>query len=236
MKKTFLFSALAIAAMSASAQQAIQQPSLCDNWSIGVNGGVTTPLVDHPFFGSMRGMFGLNVEKKLTPVFGLGAEGFATINTSSFTGKHSSTAIDRSYVGAYGSVDLMNLFGGYQCETRPFNIDVIAGAGWGHDYYTSSEGKGVNFMATKAGLNFNFNVSDDVTITLQPSVFWNMTGANVAQTSAAYDARRASFNLTAGVTYHIGGRSFDCVVPLDPAMVDALNGQVNALRAEARLR
>lgn len=231
MKKTLILPLLAIGTMTASAQAIYQQPSFGDNWSLGVDGGVTTPLTSDHFFKTMRGQFGVNLSKQITPVFGLGVEGKAMINTSSW-GTHSATAIDGSYVGAFGTVDLMNLFGGYQCETRPFTIAAIAGAGWGHDYYTKSEREDWNYFATKAGLNFNFNVSPSVTITLQPSVIYNMSDARASQSSASYDARKATFNFTGGVTYHFGGSNFNCVAPFDPALVEGLNLQINDLRAQ----
>ncbi len=231
MKKTLILPLLAIGTMTASAQAIYQQPSFCDNWSLGVNGGVTTPLTNDPFFKSMRGTAGLTLSKQITPVLGLGVEGQAMFNTSSW-GTHSSTAIDRSYVGAYGTVDLMNLFGGYQCETRPFTIAAVLGAGWGHDYYTKSERPDWNYFATKAGLNFNFNVSPDVTITLQPSVMYDMSDARAGQSSASYNANKATFNFTGGVTYHFGGSGFDCVAPFDPALAESLNLQINDLRAQ----
>ncbi|MDE6654593.1 MAG: OmpA family protein [Muribaculaceae bacterium] len=232
MKKTLLLSAMGLMTLGASAQIAIEQPSFSQNWSIGLNGGVTTPLVHSPFFENMRGTFGATLAKQITPTFGLGVEGNASVNTSSWYGPHSATAIDGSYVGAFGTVDLMNLFGGYQGQARPFTIAALAGAGWGHQYWTEKERKDHNYMAAKAGLNFNFNVSDDATIYLQPAVVWDLSDANVKQTSAAYDARNATFNLTAGVNFNLGGRQFNPVVPMDPALVDALNAQVNALRAD----
>lgn len=229
MKKMLLTAALTISAVSAaSAQEAIATPKFTDNWSLGINAGVTTPLINHPFFGDMRPIVGLNLNKQITPVFKLGAEGIFSINTSRVRGPQSSTAFDGSYVGAYGAVNLFNLFGGYQCQWRPFDIEVVAGAGWGHRFETRIPDQ--NYFATKAGLNFNFNVSDNVTISVSPSILWDMTSESVDQSSASYNADMADFNITAGVAYHFGGRSFDCVQPYNQAEVDALNGTINDLR------
>lgn len=231
MKKIYILATLAVGAMSLSAQT-IEQPKFFENWSVGVNGGVATPLKHNPFFKAMRPIVGVNVEKQVTPTFAVGAESYFGINTSSWDGvRHSSTAFDNSYVGIYGKVDLFNLFGGYQCATRPFTIQAVAGGGWGHEYYTKAEGSDQNFFATKAGLNFDFNVSDDVTISIQPSIAWNMTGGKWAQSTAAYSASGANFNILAGVSYHFGGRNFNCVMPYNQAEIDALNGEINALRA-----
>lgn len=233
MKKTVLVAALALGAMSASAQGLVM-PGFGDNWSLGVEGGVATPLAHAAFFKNMKGQFGLNLKKQISPVIGLGVEGQAMINTSSWPGQtYSRTAIDRSYVGAFGTADLMNLFGGYQCSVRPFTIEAVAGAGWGHDYINSKRGKDHNFFATKAGLNFNFNVSQNVTLSLKPYVMWDMSDAHVAQTSAAYNVNEATFNVLAGVTYHFGGNGMECMAPgYTQADLDLLNGQINTLRGE----
>lgn len=229
MKSFILAAACAACALSASAQYA-EGPRFCDNWSLGVQGGVTTPLTHNPFFKSMRPVVGLQLKKQLTPVFGIGAEGYFGINTSSWKGRtHSYTAFDDSYVGLYGTADLFNLFGGYDGTVRPFSIEAVAGAGWGHMYETEIPDH--NYFATRVGLNFNFNVSDYVTINVSPSVYFDMSDGGASQSSASYNANRATFNLMAGVAYHFGGNAFRVVRPYDQAEVDALNGQINDLRA-----
>jgi outer membrane protein OmpA-like peptidoglycan-associated protein len=231
MKKSIVFAAVALGAISASAQQALEQPKFFDNWSVGIDGGATTPITHHAFFGSMRGLVGLHVDKQITPAFALGVEGQFGVNTSSWGSTHSATAFDNSYVGTYGTVDLFNFFGGYKCSKRVFTIEALAGAGWGHNFVNRQNGQDYNYFTTKAGLNFNFNVSDNVTIALKPSVTWNMNEGNVSQTAVAYNANGATFNIQAGVTYHFGGSKFECVQPYNQAEIDALNGQINDLRS-----
>ncbi len=229
MKKQILTSVLALGAItSASAQQAIETPKFGDNWSLGINGGVTTPMSHDAFFGSMRPTIGLKLDKKINPTFSVGAEGDFAINTSTVRGPRSKTAFDDSYLGVYGAVNLFNLFGGYPGSTRPFDIDVQAGAGWGHRYETAVHD--INYFGTKFGLNFNFNVSDNVTIAVSPALLWNMTGSPVTQSTASYDKNRANFNLTAGVNYHFGGTRFNVVKPYNQSEIDALNGEINGLR------
>ena len=224
---------------SASAQgpPALAPTNFGSNWSIGVDGGVTTPLHHSPFFGGMRGAVGLNIQKQISPAFGVGVEGAWGINTSSWPGYvHSSTAFDSQYVGAYGAANLMNLFGGYQCGGRVFEIEAVAGAGWGHNYVNSANGQDWNYFATKVGLNFNFNISEAVTFQIKPSVTWNMSDADVAQTSAAYNVNKANFNIMAGFKFNLGS-GFECVRGYDAGEVNALNAQVNELRgsvAQAR--
>lgn len=237
MKKTLLCATLIAGGLiSASAQNAMVQPKFGDNWSIGLDGGVTTPLKGGPFFGNMRGVVGLHLQKQITPAFGVGVEGAWGVNTSSWENRvHSSTAFDSQYVGAYTAVNLMNLFSPWGAEQgRFFDVEAVAGAGWGHFYQTKEMGELVgdwNYFATKVGLNFNFHATDRVTIALKPSVTWDMSDADVAKTSAAYDAHTATFDLMAGVSVALGDK-FNYVKPYDQATIDELNGRINGLRGE----
>ena len=231
MKNIILTSVLALGSVTAvSAQQAIETPKFGDNWSLGINGGVTTPMSHSAFFGGMRPVIGLDLGKKITPVFKVGAEAVFGINTSTQNGRgpRSKNAFDDSYLGAYGAVNLFNLFGGYPGTTRPFDIDLRAGAGWGRSFET--EIADFNYFGTKFGLDFNFNVTDNLTIAVSPAFLWNMTTTPVRQSTASYDKNRANFQLTAGVTYNFGGNGFKVVEPYNQAQVDDLNSQINTLR------
>lgn len=230
MKKSILAAAAVAMFGAANANaQAVERPSFFDNVQIGVEGGVTTPMTHHPFFGDMRGAAGMHISKQLTPVVGVGVEGMFGVNTSSWYGPKSSTAFDNSYVGVYGTADLFNLFGGYNCSKRPFTIEALVGAGWGHNYVNEAAGKDINYMGVKTGLNFNFNVSDHVTLALKPSIIWNMGGG--MSRDLAFNANRATVNVMAGVAYTIGD-GFKCVAPYNQAEIDGLNAQINALRAD----
>lgn len=238
MKKIVLIAIAAAGMMTAQAQQAIEAPSFWSNWSVGIDGGVTTPLANHhAFFGDMRGSFGAHIQKQISPAFALGVEGVFDVNTSSWvSANHAATAIDSHYLGAYGAVNLFNLFGGYKCDGRAFDMEVVGGAGWGR-YYRAADVDFVsnyayhNFFATKVGLNFNFNVTKNFTVSLKPSVIFNMSDANVAHTSAAYNKERASFDFHVGLTYHFG-EGFKCVDPKNQAEIDALNAKINDLRSQ----
>lgn len=234
MKKVILLAAaLAFGAAAMSAQYALVKPKFGDNISLGVEGGVTTPLNNGPFFKSMRGVIGLNLKKQIVPAFGVGVEGLWGFNTSSWKGAvHSSTAFDSQYVGAFGSVNLFNLFSPYGPTSRVFDMDVQAGAGWGHEYRNKAAGPDHNYFATKMGLNFNFYPSERVAISLKPAVIYNMSDRGAKQSSANYDSRRAVFNLTAGVSVLLGD-GFKYTLPnynLDE--VATLNETINTLRSD----
>lgn len=232
MKKMLLLAAILGGTAAMSAQTALVKPKFGDNWSLGLDGGVTTTLNNGPFFGNMRGAVGMHLQKMITPAFGVGAEGLWGINTSNWKGQvHSSTAFDSQYIGAYGVVNLCELFApSYSVGGRFFDVEAQAGSGWGHLYRNKAAGPDHNFFGTKVGLNFNFHPTQRVTLSLKPSVLWDMSDNHAKQSSASYDSRTATFNLLASVSVALGD-GFQYVVPnynLDE--IAALNDQVNGLR------
>lgn len=229
MKKILLAAAFVGCMMSANAQDVIERPTIADNWSVGVDAGVTTPLKGHSFFGNMRGNFGLHVEKQISPLFGLGAEAAWGVNTSTVNGGlRSKTAFDNSYVGGYGFIDLTNAFLGFSCEPRVFTVDLVGGLGWLH-FYRPGHGDS-NDLGAKVGVNFNYAVAKNISISLKPSVLWNVSGGPSSRNNL--NIHRANFNLMVGFNYNFGP-GFKCVTcPDNSEELAALNGRVNALRAD----
>ena len=82
MKKVILLAAVALGAMSAQAQQAVEAPKFFDNWSVSLVGGATNSIEGNAFWGDMRGVVGIEIEKQVTPILALGVEGNWGINTS----------------------------------------------------------------------------------------------------------------------------------------------------------
>lgn len=222
MRKVLLAAAIAGCALTAGAQNVIERPTFGDNWTIGLDAGVTTPLKGHSFFQNMRGNYGIHVAKQLTPVVGVGLEGAWGVNTTA-----SKNAFDTQYVGAYGTLNLCNLFGGFQCEPRSFWVDAKAGLGWAHKYFPGAHD--LNDIAAKTGLAFNFAVTDNFSIAVTPGVTFNLTQDNGP---TQFNAKRANFDCMVGFNYTINP-GFECVtVPADLSMqVAELNDQVNMLRA-----
>lgn len=225
MKKSLMIAAAltAVCASGVSAQQTIARPTFKDNWSVGVDLGATTPLKGHSFFQNMRSQYGIHVSKQLTPLVGVGVEGAWGVNTT-----HSRNAFDTQYVGAFGTLNLMNAFGGFTCEPRKFWIDADLGLGWAHDYYPG-KGNDRNYIAAKAGLDFNFAVTEHFSIAVKPNVAWRIAGE---RSSVRFDAKRANFNLMVGFNYNFGP-GFKCAdCPDYSGEIADLNAQVNAMRAE----
>jgi len=228
MKKLTLWLLLTMCAVTMTGQ-VYKRAGLADNWSAGIWAGAASPIKGHSFFGNIRPTAGLDLEKRLTPAFGLGAEAVFGFNTSRWPGlTHSHTVLDRSYLGIYGSLDFISLTGD-ACAIRPLNFGLKAGCGWGHDFM-SGPAAGHSFFATKAGLFINFNISPRITLSLAPSMIWDMSDSPSSASSASFNARRAVFNMQAGLRYRFG-RGFECVAMYDGSQIDALNGQINSLRA-----
>lgn len=245
MKKILLVAAVAMGIMSASAQDAkttLAGSKFSDNWSFGLKGGMITGMNHHQFFGCARGIVGAEVRKQITPIFGLGIEGEAMINTAP---DYNSYAFDHSYVGVTGTANLMNIFAGYKGTPRLFEIETVLSAGWLHAYISewypaAGDGYGwdKNSFATKAGLNFNFNLGKAKawTVSLKPAVLWDMDGLYTSTWQSQNNVNHAAFELQAGVTYHFknsnGTHHFNYARLYDQAEVDDLNAKINALRGE----
>ena len=242
MKKIILFAALAMGAVASQAQTTVAGSKFFDNWSFTLKGGMVSPMENVGFVKAARGIAGAELRKQITPIFGLGVEGEWSVNTSSWTGLKSANTFDHQYVGVFGTFNFMNAFAGYTGAPRVFELEAVAGTGWLHAYYPHTVEEDGNSWATKVGLNFNFNLGEAKawTISLKPAILWNMNHhgieSNVLGYAANYDSNHAVVELEAGVTYHFGNSNgthhFTLVRPYDQAEVDALNAQINALRAD----
>lgn len=127
MKKGFLTLILAGSLMSAGAENALTGTKFTDNWSVGINAGVTQPLA-HPYSigENIRPQVGVELYKQFTPVFKTGVEFNAGINTTGIYGNRGvRTAFDHANLNLLGGLNLMNLFGGYKGSPRVFEIEAL---------------------------------------------------------------------------------------------------------------
>ncbi|MDE6172768.1 MAG: OmpA family protein, partial [Bacteroides sp.] len=138
-----------------------------------------------------------------------------------------------------GKANLMNLFGGYTGEPRVFEIETVPGIGWLH-YYQNGPGD-TNSWSTRLGLNLNFNLGEQKTWTIgiSPAVVYDMQG-DFDKAKSRFNANNASFELTAGLTYHFmcsnGAHHFTKVRPYDRQEIGELNDAVNMLRSQLDVR
>ena len=231
MKKRFFFAmALAAVAMVGNAQDAYVGNKFFDNWYMGIKGGGITPTTHSAFWKNMRGTAGIELGKQITPVLGVSFEGLTTVNTS-----ESRTAFDALNLGALGKINLNNLFGGYLGKPRLFEVEAIAGIGWGHDFVNSGLGYDKSYMVSRFGTSFNFNLGEAKawTINVRPAIVYQMSGNR----SQILNVNKSAIELLAGVTYHFAssnGKHYQTIqTPYNQAEVDLLNDAINTLRAES---
>ena len=233
MKKLFTLCMMGAAALSMNAQKTVQGAGFLDNWSIGINAGGVTPTSHSKFFKDMRPAYGIELTKQITPIFGLGLQFTAASNvTESYLG------IDATNLSLLGKFNLSNLFAGYNGEPRLFEVEAVAGVGWGHDFYPISMQLDNNYLTSKYGLNFNFNLGEKKawTVAFKPAIVYNMNTDN-NRVSPSYNVNQSGIELMAGVTYHFKNRNngkhyMTLQRAYDQAEVDGLNAKVNDLRAQ----
>ena len=236
-KTVMIIALLTIVSFNASAQT-LEASKLTDNISLTIKGGATTPLLDPIDLDNVRGVFGLELRKQVTPILGLGIEGEWTVNTSTWQDQlHSSHAIDNQYVGVFGTTNWMNLIGGYNGKPRTFELETVLGVGWGHTY-ASVRNAEQNTVLTKTGVNLNFNLGQDKAwvLALKPAIVWNM---NQDAWNSNYNGKRAALQLQVGVTYNFSNSNGEhyftlCDKVATQREVDALNGQINQLRSQLK--
>ena len=160
-----------LVALGANAQGAFVNHRFFDNWSLGLNAGSIAPVKGPAFWKHNRANFGLELTKQITPVFGLGFEGEANVNTTP-----SLTAIDQVNASVLAKVNLTNWFCGYKGTPRPFELEAVGGLGWGYMYDSDPNIDGTDFWTSKFGLNFNFNLGAKRawTIALKPAIVYNL--------------------------------------------------------------
>ena len=233
MKKFLSALALGMMVTSASAQKTVQGAGFFDNWSIGLVGGGVVPTVQSDYIKDMRGTYGLDLTKQITPGFGLGLEYLVSHNTTG-----GGNVFDRQNLSLLGKFNLSNLFCGYNGQPRLFEVEAVAGVGWGHDFYPTREGVDANYLTTKYGVNLNFNVGEAKawTIGIKPAIVYNMNNEG-HRMQPSYNVNRSSMEFLVGVTYHFknsnNGKNYMTLQrAYDQAEVDGLNAKINDLRAQ----
>lgn len=239
--KKFLFLLLGALSISNLNAQVLEGNKFRDNWSFGLNGGITTPLTHSTFFKNSRAVVGLGINKQLSPIYGMTLESNWNINTQSrMAAQKSSTAFDAFDVMLLNRLNLNNIFAGYNGKPRLFEIEAVGGFGWLHFMNFYEDNKDANHLGAKAGANFNFNVGEAKawTIAIKPAIVWDMSmwDADVAASHPNFNANYANWEITAGIVYHFknsNGKHYRTKANLyDAAEVNALNATINNLRQE----
>ena len=240
MKKS-LIALLGVWAAGGLNAQVLEGNKFGDNWSVGLNGGIVTPLTHSAFWKNSRAVIGIDVNKQLSPLYGLTLESNWTINTvNPMAAQYSDTGFDAFNLMLLNRLNLNTLFAGYKGEPALFETELVGGLGWLRLNNFYDTGEGANHLASKVGVNFNFNVGMQKawTIAVKPALFWDMSmwDAGRVHRHPNFNANYANWEITAGVAYHFGnsnGEHYMTKVRVyDANEVASLNASINQLRQE----
>lgn len=239
MKKIIFILTLFLSAFTVNAQTAVQTSKLLDNTYVGVQAGVNTPLSFNQMF-PVNEYAGIRVGKNLTPVFGLNVDAGVTFNdhanghTNGFVNHFAShAAVNTVNVGLNGTINLMNLFGGYKGSPRLFEVSTVTGLGWSHIYNKTTGITNTlddDELVAKTGADFAFNLGKKKAwqIYAEPSVVWNLT--NRTTDNVRFNKDHAYLQLLVGVNYKFktsnGTHNFKVYD------IAAMNEEINSLRSK----
>ena len=218
MKKIILMFALLMSVVMVNAQKAIQVSNALDNISVGITGGVSTPLDFNSIF-PVNPNAGLKIQKDFTPEFGIQAEGLAIFNGNHFS--NVKTTVKATNVGLNGVLNLSNIFFGYNGSPRIFEISTVTGLGWLYHWNTSNSD-----LTGKTGLDLSFNLGKAKahSIVLTPAVYWNLNKLSAIQ----FNKHNAQLAINVSYVYHFmtsnGTHSFKMYD------IGAMNDEINSLR------
>ena len=248
MKKLFLVLAAVVLSASASAQEkeVITAHKTFDNWYIGFNGGVATPMQKWGDYGFMKGIApsaGLRLGKNFTTSFGVAIDANAYIESSEKSLMKSPTFFDAINVDALGTFNVFNFFGGYLGKPRRVELIALGGFGWSHQFGGLSRANGVN---SKAALDLAFNLgrSRAVQLYLEPAVIFGLwdngrvtNALSNPHSHLKFDSRSGLFQLNVGMNFKFGTsngtKNFAFARLRDQGEIDDLNARINELRDES---
>ena len=252
MKKLFLMLTVAMLTVSANAQKtAVTANKAGDNWYIGINAGVATPMnkfrsnlgggEDYGFMKGVSPEFGVRVGKNLTTVFGLALDinnyfGNKSDSKSMFGSK---TFINSTDFDILSTWNLSNLFGGYLGQPRKFEVIALAGGGYSRAW--AQKQGGIN---AKLAFDLALNLGDakQWQVYLEPGVVLGQPYPHYAnpfrKTEFLFNGKKwnGAFSLKLGVNYKFGTsngtHNFKIEELRDQAEIDALNAKINELRGD----
>ena len=247
MRKLFLVLVAALT-VSASAQEkeVITGHKTFDNWYLGINGGVATPMQKWGNAGFMKGFApsaGLRLGKNFTTSFGVAIDANAYLESDAKSLMKTRTFIDAINVDALGTFNVSNFFWGYLGQPRRVEFIALGGIGWSHQFGALSHANGVN---SKLALDLAVNLgrSRAVQLYLEPAVIfglWNNGNIVNALSRHAnnfkFDSRSGLFQLNLGVNFKFGTsngtKNFAFARLHDQGEIDDLNARINELRDES---
>ena len=217
--KKFIFMVMAtmIATVSMSAQHVVESKAF-DNTYVGVSVGATLPTTNFQvgntvFHESIRPVFGVELGKDFTTLYGMSIEGKTTVNNK---GIH--TAFDDFSVVWNHKLNVSNAIWGFNPD-RKWEVKTVGGLGWGHDNGCVVD----NYLVAEAGVEVAYNITNKWALNINPTMVWN-------QAENGLNVNRSEIELSVGVAYKLGKGFKTCDVDAITIERDFLNDEVNKLR------
>lgn len=247
MKKVSLLMCLALAGVSATAQESgvsaeagrkatFARNGFWDNWFIGAGASANAyigPQDQHAnFLDRLTVNPQLFVGKWFNPY--LGARGMVQGGKlHTFNGNEAQKMFSTTYFNAHADVmfNATNYFCKYN-ESRVYNFIPTVGVGWAHGDWN-------NKLLKKKGpdaVTFNASLLNTFRITERLSFYAEVGGALITNDfdKGPKSSKRWNGILTggAGLTLKIGKVGFSEAVLMDQKLIDDLNGEINRLKSE----
>ena len=220
-----------------------------DNWFIQLQGGVNvlqgfsakSPVDNASLTDRLGYSAGLGIGKWHNPYFGTRlmidwnwiTNAYLPKDNSKFRMAHS---LNPHFDFVF---DMMNYFGVYNAN-RGFSIKPYLGVGYAGTQMLFADQKATDAYMDKAnfqhtvtgnlGASFDFRLGQRVSLNIAPSVvFGKFINTDLANEHKPIDMLG---QLKAGLTFDAGRTDWEVIEPMDYALLNDLNSQINALRAE----
>lgn len=236
-----LFAVVALVVPSSAQETTTTGHKFLDNVYAGVHFGGSVPGRHFSFMENMTPHAGIRVGKNFTTVLGLAMETTLYWSSNPDTRQYgfmenTKTAIDAMDMNLLGTVNLSNLFAGYQGTPRTVELTALYGFGWRHGFgYEEKQ----NALNSKVGLDIGFNLDEARAwqIYVEPAMVYNLqgySGSTPLDGGGQYNLSRSDIQLRLGVIYKLknsnGTHNFALAQIRDQSEIDRLNNRINELR------
>ena len=218
-----------------------------DNWFINISGGgqvynITDKVNSVDFSKRISFMPALAIGKRFSPFWSVRLKGDGLSVNSFYNDNGFKQKNDYFNVHLDAMWNLANYWGVYS-PTKLFNFTPYVGLGMAHRFDLADDATGspqsVYFrddfrrysdaFSINGGIQFGFRLSNRVNLDFDLGVTWLGDYFDRINSSGENDN---IVHALGGFTFNLGKTTFDEVEPMDFALIDDLNGKINALRQE----
>lgn len=237
MKKIIMMLALVMGfAVSANAQTAlVDNGTTKDNWYVGVGVGTnvwndvnswtlfnTKTSNGNSWWRTQPVHANVTVGKMITPYVGAEVDYLGVFNL-----ENSKTFLDAHNLTGNVVFNVSNLLAGYHGHRRCFELELLGGAGWVHEFDSefAKGSTGGNALSVRGALRGNVNVSKNVAVTVTPEYLW-------LPKQFTMSGEFQGVNLSVGVKYRIPTTrgNFSLKQLRNQSELDALNATIQSLQ------